>query len=117
MRGLPSGSIDAIFADPPYNLQLGGELTRPDHSVVDAVDDDWDKFSDFATYDKFTYDWLKEAKRLASSMARCGSLAAITIFSAICAICKIWASDFERYHLVQNKPDAQFQGSPVHQRA
>ena len=64
MRSLPSASIDAIFADPPYNLQLGGELTRPDHSIVDAVDDDWDKFSDFATYDKFTYDWLKEAKRL-----------------------------------------------------
>ena len=64
MRGLPSGCVDAIFADPPYNLQLGGDLLRPDHSLVDAVDDDWDKFSDFATYDKFTYDWLKEAKRL-----------------------------------------------------
>lgn len=64
MRSLPSGCVDAIFADPPYNLQLAGDLLRPDHSLVDAVDDDWDKFSDFATYDKFTYDWLKEAKRL-----------------------------------------------------
>lgn len=64
MRGLPSSCVDAIFADPPYNLQLGGDLLRPDHSLVDAVDDDWDKFSDFAAYDQFTYDWLKEAKRL-----------------------------------------------------
>ncbi|MFY9287770.1 MAG: site-specific DNA-methyltransferase [Alphaproteobacteria bacterium] len=61
---LPSHSVDAIFADPPYNLQLGGDLHRPDNSLVDAVDDDWDKFADFATYDKFTYDWLKEAKRV-----------------------------------------------------
>ncbi len=64
MRSLPAASLDAIFADPPYNLQLGGDLLRPDHSLVDAVDDDWDKFSNFATYDQFTYDWLKEAKRL-----------------------------------------------------
>jgi modification methylase len=61
---LPAHSVDAVFADPPYNLQLGGDLHRPDHSRVDAVDDDWDKFVDFAAYDKFTYDWLKEAKRV-----------------------------------------------------
>ncbi len=64
MRGLPDGCLDAVFADPPYFLQLGGELHRPDHSLVDACDDEWDKFSDFAEYDTFTYDWLKEAKRL-----------------------------------------------------
>lgn len=64
LSGLPSHSIDAIFADPPYNLQLGGDLHRPDNSLVDAVDDDWDKFADFATYDKFTYEWLREAKRV-----------------------------------------------------
>ncbi len=64
MRKLPDASVDCIFADPPYNLQLGGELLRPDHSLVDAVDDDWDKFSDFAAYDQFSYDWLREAKRL-----------------------------------------------------
>lgn len=64
MRGLPSGCLDAVFADPPYNLQLGGDLLRPDHSLVDAVDDDWDKFSNFQVYDQFTIDWLKEAKRL-----------------------------------------------------
>lgn len=61
---LPTHSVDAVFADPPYNLQLGGDLHRPDNSLVDAVDDDWDKFADFATYDKFTSDWLKQAKRV-----------------------------------------------------
>lgn len=64
MRSLPSGSVDCIFADPPYNLQLKGELRRPDDSVVDGVDDDWDKFSDLAAYDRFTREWLSEARRL-----------------------------------------------------
>lgn len=64
MAALPDNSIDMIFADPPYNLQLGGDLYRPDGSQVDAVDDDWDKFDTFATYDKFTKAWLKEARRI-----------------------------------------------------
>ncbi len=64
MRSLPSASVDLVFADPPYNLQLGGDLSRPDGSHVDAVTDDWDKFSSFATYDKFTREWLAEARRV-----------------------------------------------------
>jgi modification methylase len=64
MRKLPDACIDMIFADPPYNLQLGGDLFRPDGSQVDAVDDDWDKFDTFATYDRFTRDWLAEARRI-----------------------------------------------------
>ncbi len=64
MRALPSASIDMIFADPPYNLQLGGDLSRPDGSHVDAVTNDWDKFTSFATYDTFTREWLIEARRL-----------------------------------------------------
>ena len=63
MRALPEGSVDMVFADPPYNLQLGGDLLRPDNSKVDAVDDDWDKFADFARYDSFTHAWLKAARR------------------------------------------------------
>src|SRR3546814_1668550 len=59
-----AASVDMIFADPPYNLQLGGDLLRPDGSQVDAVDDDWDKFDSLATYDRFTHAWLKEAKRI-----------------------------------------------------
>ena len=54
MRSLPDACIDMVFADPPYNLQLGGDLLRPDNSKVDAVDDAWDKFESFAIYDKFT---------------------------------------------------------------
>ncbi|MEQ1931484.1 MAG: site-specific DNA-methyltransferase, partial [Parvularculaceae bacterium] len=64
MRNLPACSIDLVFADPPYNLQLGGDLTRPDNSRVDGVDDDWDKFADFAAYDRFTRDWLSQARRI-----------------------------------------------------
>jgi len=64
MRGLPDASIDMIFADPPYNLQLGGDLFRPEGGRVDAVDDDWDKFDTFATYDAFTRAWLVEARRI-----------------------------------------------------
>jgi len=64
MRGLPDKSVDMIFADPPYNLQLGGDLHRPDGSTVDAVDDEWDKFASFAIYDNFTKAWLKEARRV-----------------------------------------------------
>ncbi|HLQ18857.1 MAG TPA: site-specific DNA-methyltransferase, partial [Tabrizicola sp.] len=64
MNSLPAGSVDLIFADPPYNLQLRGDLHRPDNSKVDAVDDHWDQFSSFATYDAFTRDWLAAAKRL-----------------------------------------------------
>jgi modification methylase len=64
MRALPDCCVDLVFADPPYNLQLKGDLHRPDQSKVDAVDDDWDKFDSFAAYDAFTRDWLREAKRL-----------------------------------------------------
>jgi modification methylase len=64
MRSLPDCSIDMVFADPPYNLQLGGDLLRPDNSKVSAVDDDWDKFASFAIYDKFTRAWLAEARRI-----------------------------------------------------
>ncbi|WP_333867136.1 site-specific DNA-methyltransferase [Cypionkella sp.] len=64
MNALPAGSVDLIFADPPYNLQLKGDLHRPDNSKVDAVDDHWDQFASFAAYDKFTRDWLAAAKRL-----------------------------------------------------
>ena len=64
MRAMPQDCIDLVFADPPYNLQLASKLHRPDQSVVDAVDDDWDKFSDFAAYDSFTREWLKAARRV-----------------------------------------------------
>jgi modification methylase len=64
MRMLPPASVDCVFADPPYNLQLRGELRRPDDSLVDGVDEDWDRFADFPTYDAFTRDWLGECRRV-----------------------------------------------------
>ena len=64
MNALPAGSVDLIFADPPYNLQLEDGLTRPDQSKVDAVDVDWDKFQSFAHYDAFTRAWLAAARRI-----------------------------------------------------
>ena len=64
LRGLPDKSVDMVFADPPYNLQLGGDLLRPDNSKVDAVDDDWDKFASFAEYDAFTRAWMAECRRV-----------------------------------------------------
>jgi modification methylase len=63
MTKLPAGSVDLVFADPPYNLQLQGDLKRPDDSKVDAVDNDWDKFSSFSAYDDFTRAWLMAARR------------------------------------------------------
>jgi modification methylase len=63
MKALPEGCADLIFADPPYNMQLRGELRRPDQSKVDAVDDHWDQFSSFSEYDRFTREWLAAAKR------------------------------------------------------
>ena len=64
MAKLPAGSVDLVFADPPYNLQLANDLKRPDDSHVDAVTDDWDKFDSFATYDAFTKSWLTACRRV-----------------------------------------------------
>src|SRR5690349_19716648 len=61
---LPPKSVDVIFADPPYNLQLSKELLRPNMSRVDGVDDEWDQFEDFAAYDSFTEEWLRGCRRV-----------------------------------------------------
>ncbi|MEL7129380.1 MAG: site-specific DNA-methyltransferase [Pseudomonadota bacterium] len=61
---LPDRSVDLVFADPPYNLQLGGDLTRPDQSKVDGVTDAWDRFDSFDAYDLFTHQWMSEARRV-----------------------------------------------------
>ncbi len=64
MARLPAKSVDMIFADPPYNLQLGGDLFRPEGSRVNAVDDEWDKFESLTAYDNFTREWLEQARRI-----------------------------------------------------
>src|SRR6478736_7483548 len=64
MAKLPADSVDLVFADPPYNLQLQGDLKRPDDSRVDAVDDEWDRFASFSAYDEFTRAWLIACRRV-----------------------------------------------------
>ncbi len=64
LNALPEESVDMIFADPPYNLQLGGDLLRPNNTKVDAVDNDWDQFESFKAYDKFSHEWLTAARRV-----------------------------------------------------
>ncbi|MCJ7513103.1 MAG: site-specific DNA-methyltransferase, partial [Anaerolineales bacterium] len=64
LQTLPERSIDLVFADPPYNLQLRQELWRPNQTRVDAVDDDWDQFEGFAEYDAFSRAWLQACHRV-----------------------------------------------------
>ena len=64
LDSLPENSVDLVFADPPYNLQLQGELWRPNNTLVDAVNDEWDRFSSFAEYDAFTRSWLNACRRV-----------------------------------------------------
>ena len=64
MNGLPEASVDLVFADPPYNLQLEGDLLRPNNSKVDGVDNAWDQFDSFKAYDEYTRDWLTAARRV-----------------------------------------------------
>ena len=64
LKKIPDETFDLIFADPPYNLQLQKSLIRPDRSKVNAVDDKWDQFKSFKSYDTFTYEWLEQCKRV-----------------------------------------------------
>lgn len=64
LRKLAPASVDLVFADPPYNLQLAGDLLRPNNTRVDGVDQDWDKFQNFAAYDAFCREWLGECRRV-----------------------------------------------------
>ena len=72
LKTFPDESIDLVFADPPYNLQLKNELVRPDNSKVSAVIDDWDKFSSFVEYDNFSANWLNECRRILNQMVLYG---------------------------------------------
>jgi len=69
LASLPESSVDLIFADPPYNLQLQNDLWRPNMTQVDAVDDAWDQFDNFAAYDEFTRNWLTAARRVMKDTA------------------------------------------------
>ena len=64
LKKIPDKTFDLIFADPPYNLQIGEKLERPDHSKVEGVNDKWDQFKNFKHYDNFCKTWLTECKRV-----------------------------------------------------
>ncbi|MGB2234568.1 MAG: DNA methyltransferase, partial [Candidatus Puniceispirillum sp.] len=64
LKTLAKNSVDLVFADPPYNLQLSDLLVRPDQSSVASVDDTWDQFDSFAAYDEFTLAWMREVRRV-----------------------------------------------------
>ena len=86
MKSLPESSVDLIFADPPYNMQIPGNLWRPDFSKVNGVDDEWDKFEDFQAYDRFTEAWVKAARRL---LKPTGALWAIGTYHNIYRVGKV----------------------------
>src|SRR5688572_181902 len=69
LKSLPDACVDLIFADPPYYLQLQNDLWRPNQTQVDAVDDEWDQFDDFAAYDAFTRAWLEQSRRVMKETA------------------------------------------------
>ena len=64
LKKIPSKTFDLVFADPPYNMQIGEKLKRPDNSKVNGVNDKWDQFLNFKHYDEFSKEWLKECKRI-----------------------------------------------------
>jgi DNA modification methylase len=86
LAALPAESVDLIFADPPYNLQLHQELWRPNHTRVEAVDDSWDKFENFEAYDHFTNQWLSACWRV---LKRTGTLWVIGTYHNVFRIGKI----------------------------
>ena len=88
LKNLPDNSVDLVFADPPYNLQLDQNLYRPNNSKVDAVDDEWDQFESFEEYDKFSHAWLKEAQRVLKPTGTFGLLVPIIIFLGLVISCR-----------------------------
>jgi modification methylase len=118
MKALPAGCADLVFADPPYNMQLRGELRRPDQSKVDAVDDHWDQFSSFESYDQFTRDWLSAARHClkdTGSLWVIGSYHNIFRVGSILQDLGFWILNDVVWRKVQSH--AQLQGPPLHQRA
>jgi len=88
LNKMPENCVDMIFADPPYNLQLENNLYRPNETMVDAVDDEWDKFSSLEEYDKFTYNWLNACRRVLSDV---GTIWVIGTYHNIFRVGKIMA--------------------------
>ena len=118
MNSLPENSVDLIFADPPYNLQLKSDLHRPDSSKVDAVDDHWDQFDSFAAYDRFTRNWLKAARRiLKPNGCNLGDWKLSQYFPGWHSLARCRLLDLERCGLAQVQPHAKLPRQTLYQRA
>ena len=118
MRMLPPASVHCVFADPPYNLQLRGELRRPDDSLVDGVDEEWDRFTDFAAYDAFTRAWLTRMPAIAAQGRHAvGDRRLPQHLPHRRHPAGPRLLDAERRDLAQGQPDAEFPRPALHQRA
>ncbi len=118
MSRLPASSVDVVFADPPYNLQLKGELKRPDESHVDAVNNDWDKFSSFTAYDDFTRAWLLGCRRVMKPSATIwGDRLLSQHFPRRRDHAGSRLLDPQRHRVAQIQSDAELPRPPLHQRA
>ena len=95
LKKLPNASVDLVFADPPYNLQLAGDLMRPNNTKVDGVDDAWDKFHDFAEYDAFCHAWLAECRRVLKPDGAIWVIGSYHNIFRLGAQFRIWASGFK----------------------
>ena len=118
LAALPERSVDLIFADPPYNLQLQGELWRPNMTRVDAVTDSWDQFESFAAYDAFTRDWLTACRRVLKDTGTLwviGSYHNIYRVGAILMDLGYWILNDAVW--VKSNPHAQLSRGALHQRA
>ena len=115
---LPEASVDLVFADPPYNLQLNNELLRPNNTRVDGVDDDWDRFESFAAYDDFTRGWLAACRRALKpegALWVIGSYHNIFRVGAILQDLGFWVLNDVIWRKTNPMPN--FRGPPLHQRA
>ena len=118
LAALPEKSVDLVFADPPYNLQLGGDLHRPDNSKVDAVDDHWDRFDSFADYDRFTQRWLAACRRVLKdegAIWAIGSYHNVFRMGAAMQDAGFWLLNDVVWR--KGQPHAELQGHALHQRA
>lgn len=109
MNQMEENSVDLIFADPPYNLQLGDALTRPDNTNVSGVYEEWDSFESLAAYDKYTREWMTAARRiLKDDGAHLGYRFLPQYFPGRLYSSGFGILDFERHHLEQDQSDAEF---------
>ena len=118
MARLPPECVDLVFADPPYNLQLESSLSRPDQSLVDGVDDDWDKFASFSDYDNFTRVWLTAVRQVMKKDATIFRDRLLPqYFPGGFDLAGHGLLDPERYYLAQGQSNAEFSRAALHQRA